>query len=184
MIYKVIRYAIALSLAVCVTFFVGIGKEKRRVVLAKSTRPNYTSNSVCSRYRSKESEYCTDEGNDDSERGNGTQCVLQSDFEFITAETKEEAISAGYDVVHCGECGRCSTQNDIDLMISTKETLTEDATICALRGLVMGDHSMDACLRDIGFTPGCSVSRNRMVLVVFDKNCAFQINLIFIPCYL
>ena len=158
MIYKFIRYAIILSLAICMTFFVGIKTEERRVAIAKSTRSKYTSNCVCSRYRSKESEYCTDSGNGDSGRGNSTQCSLPSKYEFVTTNNKEEAINAGHDIVHCGECGRCSTQNDIDLMINTKETLTEDATVCALRGLFMGDSTMDACLRDIGFTPSCSVS--------------------------
>mmetsp|Transcript_4770 Transcript_4770/g.7200 ORF Transcript_4770/g.7200 Transcript_4770/m.7200 type:complete len:292 (+) Transcript_4770:44-919(+) len=172
-VYKFIRYALILSLAICITFFVGIRKEERRVALAKSTRSKYTSNSVCTRYRSQENGNCTEIGNDDGENGNGTQCLVQSKFEFITTKDKEEAISAGLDIAHCGECGKCSTQNDIDLMIRTKETLTEDATICALHGLVLGDYKMDSCLSDIGFTPGCSTCWRENIKCTQSK-CLFK----------
>ena len=62
------------------------------------------------------------------------------------------------EIAHCGDCGQCSTDSDIELMIATKDTLTKDATSCAVRGLLFGDEKIDACLQTIGFTPGCAVS--------------------------
>ena len=123
-----------LMLSLLIIFFFGIRSERSKVEHAKSTHSNYLSSSVCA-------------SNNDTNN-------------FVTFDSKQEAISNGSldTIVHCGDCGFCSTHIDIDLMIATKDTLTKDATQCALKGLVLGEDKVDDCLQNIGFTPGCSVS--------------------------
>lgn len=135
-----------MALALGIVFFIGIRAERTKVQQAKPTLSNYLSSSVCACY-----------GNDTTENDNttnGKSCNSQ------TFPSKKEAIINGsLDILHCGDCGLCSTKSDIDLMISTKDTLTRDATQCAMKGFFIGFDTVDDCLEtNIGFTPGCSVS--------------------------
>lgn len=114
-----------------ISFFFGIRSERSRVQQAKSTHSNYSSSSLCA--------YNTANNN------------------FHTLGSYQEA-NDEHDFLHCGECGQCSNDVDIDLMIATKDTLTKDATKCALKGLIFGEQKVDGCLQDIGFTSECSVS--------------------------
>ena len=58
-------------------------------------------------------------------------------------------------VMHCGACGACSTRRDIELYNATRSTLTRSATRCATRWFLGGRGSVDACFRDLGFSPAC-----------------------------
>jgi cell division protein FtsB len=126
--------------------FFGIRSERSRVFQAKSTDSNYSSPGVCAY-----------DANDDV---------------YISLKKKEEATSDGFDFVHCGDCGLCSNEVDIELMIRTKDTLTKDATKCAMRGLFLGDDKVDGCLQDIGFTPDCSTCWKSNIQCTI-KNCTF-----------
>ena len=57
------------------------------------------------------------------------------------------------DVNHCGCCGNCSTTQDYDLYLSKNDTLSEEARKCALDNLF---EDSDACMEEIGMTPGCA----------------------------
>ena len=60
-------------------------------------------------------------------------------------------------VTHCGDCGQCSSPNDIDVMNATKDTLTKTATDCSLKAFSGGAAAVDACFQErVGFTPGCT----------------------------
>lgn len=59
-------------------------------------------------------------------------------------------------VLHGGACGACSTHRDVAVYWRTRRTLTAQATGCAFGFLVGGAASTEACLREIGFSPGCA----------------------------
>ncbi len=155
---------ITILLALQCLFFIGIRREEHFVRLANTTLSNYQTNSVC--VRSDISTNATSSTNNNSTQDPlalPTPCSTN----FVTMEkrTYEASLtnSSSLDIAHCGECGKCSTDDDIELMIRTKDTLTKDATKCALRGLLFGDHSMEKCLQTIGFTSGCSVSSSLQI---------------------
>ena len=56
-------------------------------------------------------------------------------------------------IVHCGEC---SNQQDLKILATTRNTLTNDATTCAYR-IFLGRSYVDNCLEEkVGFTPDCN----------------------------
>ena len=61
-------------------------------------------------------------------------------------------------VLHCGECGQCSTVHDIGIYRDTNQTLTATARGCAIQQLLLGQSFGRACLeRHVGFTSPCAV---------------------------
>ena len=76
---------------------------------------------------------------------------------FTTVQNQAEAKKKNIQIAHCGSCGNCSTNTDIKIMKSTKDTLTRTVTICALYSLILGQKATENCLQEqIGFTPACS----------------------------
>ncbi len=108
-----------------------LAREKAEYSSAESTISKYTSSHVCA---------------------NSTKY-----HRLKTIKSSKEAKRRNMNIVHCGECGHCSTNNDIDIMYETKDSLTKTATHCAVRGLLFGDRATENCLEDnVGFTPSCS----------------------------
>ncbi len=106
--------------------------EKAQFMQAESTWKVYSSPAVCA----------TSESNINN---------------FTTVQNHAEAKNRNMEIVHCGSCGNCSTDNDIRIMKDTRETLTRTATTCALYSLFLGQKATEACLEErIGFTPACS----------------------------
>jgi len=63
----------------------------------------------------------------------------------------------GEAVAHCGDCGKCSTRQDIDIYAKTRNTLTSKSKTCALRSLWGGPEAVRDCFKKkVGFTPGCN----------------------------
>jgi hypothetical protein len=92
---------------------------------------------------------------------------------FTSVRDHIEAKIQNKDIVHCGECGHCSTVNDIEIMKSTKDTLTKEATGCALKALFYGEKSLNKCLEEkIGFTQPCSSCWKENILCS-RRNCKF-----------
>ncbi|CAM9848493.1 unnamed protein product [Phaeothamnion confervicola] len=59
--------------------------------------------------------------------------------------------------MHCGNCGKCSNRDDIDIYERTKDTLTYTTTRCAYAYLVLGRWAAAACMRrSVGFTDSCN----------------------------
>ena len=76
---------------------------------------------------------------------------------FSTIREQVDAMNQGMEILHCGECGRCSNHNDIQVMKNTHKTLTKTVTGCAIQGLLLGDKAAEKCLeKKVGFTPACS----------------------------
>jgi len=79
----------------------------------------------------------------------------------------------GLEIVHCGECGQCTNDNDITIMKKTNETLTKTTTRCALRGLFLGAKQAESCVKEqIGFTQNCSTCWNENIQCTLEK-CVF-----------
>lgn len=66
--------------------------------------------------------------------------------EFLPPETP---------AVHGGPCGACSNAQDVRLLYETRFTLTETATRCAQRYVLMGRDAAKRCFQSVGFTPAC-----------------------------
>ena len=67
-------------------------------------------------------------------------------------------------ILHCGVCGKCSTEKDLDVIFNTKADITENMTKCSVEYAKfkrMGGHSdkeeLEKCLKKkhIDFTPMC-----------------------------
>jgi len=127
--------------------------ESLNVKMALSTHSNYImSEAVCVRHQ------------------DGTfQSMMSSSLEETIATT---APATAPSISHCGNCGKCSSDSDIDLMIATKDSLTKDATRCALKGLIYGQHTIDECLQGIGFTVDCASCWNENIKCTISK-CKF-----------
>lgn len=54
------------------------------------------------------------------------------------------ARSLGSKVAHCGECGACSNQNDMEIYYNTRNTLTKTATDCATKAFI-GKEAVEKC---------------------------------------
>lgn len=130
--------------------YFGLEKEKTQYKHAQSTLKVYSSpGPVCANHQ----------------HGQSTN--------FTTVQSHVEAKDQNMQIVHCGECGHCSTNNDIKIMKDTKETLTRTATICAFFSLFLGEKATEACLEArIGFTPACSSCWSDNVRCS-RKNCRF-----------
>jgi len=157
-----------------VVFAIGIREESSRVQQASSTTFHYLSPSVCARAGGSGSTGASgsDSEEDQVNSSSSHSSIISTNEFFTTIDSRQEALSIGMDIAHCGDCGQCSTDSDIELMIATKETLTKDATICAVRGLIFGDGKIDECLQTIGFTPGCSTCWKDNIKCT-RKNCVF-----------
>jgi len=60
-------------------------------------------------------------------------------------------------VAHCGECGHCSTPQDIAIYDETKNTLYGDSAACAKKGIFGGYDAAYRCMEErVGLTPGCN----------------------------
>lgn len=78
-----------------------------------------------------------------------------SDIE--TFATNDEALAAGYQVVHCGACGACSNWNDLRLQWTTRKNLAAMAQTCARKSLTGSEEAVNQCNMDlIGFTEDCA----------------------------
>lgn len=79
--------------------------------------------------------------------------LTQRDF-----ETPEEAHAAGYEILHCGRCGKCSNWHDLRLEYATREMLGSVALECAKKVLFGGTfEDLVACtMEKTGFQEPCA----------------------------
>jgi len=77
---------------------------------------------------------------------------------FTTFHSESHAKESDSLVAHCGECGKCSSFHDIEVIKSTTQTLTKDSTSCATVGLLTGlnRNLIAKCMESrVGFTNSC-----------------------------
>jgi hypothetical protein len=76
---------------------------------------------------------------------------------YETFANKTEAANAGFEVVHCGECARCSNPSDISVYVNTRTTVAKSAKMCS-KTAVFGkyDELMDCLEEEIGFSRPCT----------------------------
>lgn len=65
-----------------------------------------------------------------------------SDSNITTFDDVDAAHDAGFLVLHCGACGACSTWENLKLEWTTRDTISELANTCAMRGLFGGDDAV------------------------------------------
>ena len=74
----------------------------------------------------------------------------------VTYSSKIEAEAKEVEVMHCGPCGKCSNQQDINIYNQTKDTLTATTTKCAWLGF-LGRSLTQYCMDNfVGFTEECN----------------------------
>eukprot|EP00543_Licmophora_paradoxa_P012096 CAMPEP_0202465152 /NCGR_PEP_ID=MMETSP1360-20130828/64570_1 /ASSEMBLY_ACC=CAM_ASM_000848 /TAXON_ID=515479 /ORGANISM="Licmophora paradoxa, Strain CCMP2313" /LENGTH=477 /DNA_ID=CAMNT_0049088765 /DNA_START=60 /DNA_END=1493 /DNA_ORIENTATION=- len=77
---------------------------------------------------------------------------------FLTFSNKIEAIYAGYEVAHCGECAYCSNMGDIRTYVETRETIADTAKTCGPIAVLGTEEQLVNCLEErIGFSRDCTV---------------------------
>jgi len=78
-----------------------------------------------------------------------------ANYNLETYSDEAAAIAAGASVTHVGECGLCSSLQDLSVYVS-KPDLTDPVRACGLLGLNEGQEASRACLAEIGFTEACA----------------------------
>lgn len=149
------------------TMFVGImfGAfiEQRSISQSPTTFAFYNSSRVCATGN--------DIGIDDFL--DADQQVLVRKDTMKTFNSSEEAHQHEFEVVHCGDCGQCSTWNDMRILADTKTTLTKRSKLCAARGFFGGKKAIAKCVHDtIGFTTPCQDCWVNDMMCTFS-NCVY-----------
>jgi hypothetical protein len=93
----------------------------------------------------------------------GAVCAFdQMGGDIKTFQSKDDAHLANYSVLHCGDCGHCSTWIDLELQWSTRKTLAKQSQKCAIKSLTGGFDALQECLEGPmigdthGFTEQCA----------------------------
>mmetsp|Transcript_49945 Transcript_49945/g.55769 ORF Transcript_49945/g.55769 Transcript_49945/m.55769 type:complete len:886 (+) Transcript_49945:3-2660(+) len=74
-----------------------------------------------------------------------------------TFDKLDEVYDAGYKLIHCGECGKCSNWNDLKLQWTTRTFLAKVAKKCAQKSILGSVDSVTECNeKTIGFTRECA----------------------------
>jgi len=92
---------------------------------------------------------------------------------FAAFQSAFEAHEKNALVVHCGDCGDCSTSGDISIYKKTRNSLTGTATSCATKVFTGGRSAVHSCFEtDVGFTAECNDCWTDNVMCDL-VNCAF-----------
>jgi len=86
-------------------------------------------------------------------------CVIPNASEPLEVISVANKTLAGDDasIAHCGDCGSCSNQHDINIYDETKNTLLDTTITCAKRSFIWGRKTSGKCMKDnVGFTPECN----------------------------
>ena len=79
------------------------------------------------------------------------------EYELVTYKTEAAAALAGSMLVHSGQCGVCSTAQDLAVRMSTLETFQSASVTCATAFAFGGTFAdLVGCYETIGFTTPCS----------------------------
>eukprot|EP00531_Pseudo-nitzschia_arenysensis_P009639 CAMPEP_0116119378 /NCGR_PEP_ID=MMETSP0329-20121206/2606_1 /TAXON_ID=697910 /ORGANISM="Pseudo-nitzschia arenysensis, Strain B593" /LENGTH=715 /DNA_ID=CAMNT_0003613069 /DNA_START=48 /DNA_END=2195 /DNA_ORIENTATION=- len=99
---------------------------------------------------------------------NATMCAWDApgpNATIKTFDTSQDVYDAGYEVIHCGACGRCSNWNDITLQYTSRKYLAAIGKVCAKKSIGRSTNVSDPndpvvmCNRLlVGFTPPCAMS--------------------------
>jgi hypothetical protein len=74
-----------------------------------------------------------------------------------TFDSPEDVQLAGYTILHCGNCGKCSNYWDLRLEYTTRKILSSMSLECAKKGLFGGYQGMlDCIMEETTFTQPCS----------------------------
>jgi hypothetical protein len=83
--------------------------------------------------------------------------LSETPIQIETFSSADEVTAENGIVAHCGECGACSTPQDISIYDETRNTLFESSTACAKRGLIWGRRTAAKCMmEEVGFTEDCN----------------------------
>lgn len=69
--------------------------------------------------------------------------------------SESEAVQAGAIPTHGGQCGQCSSLQDLAVYIGVQD-LTDAARSCSLRNIGQGNEALQECLEGLGFTASCA----------------------------
>lgn len=89
----------------------------------------------------------------------GPVCAVLGGAVKTTFPSAEAAHQHNASIMHCGSCGSCSTDDDINIYRKTRNSLTRTTTLCALWALVpyFGDGRVESCMNEhVGFTNDCN----------------------------
>lgn len=100
-------------------------------------------------------------------------CAMDGSDQVTTFPSTQEAHDNGNQVAHCGQCGQCSTRQDMEIMGQTKATLTRDSTRCAFLMFLGNPKLVSKCMKEkVGFTDSCTGCWTNNIQCTFQK-CKF-----------
>jgi hypothetical protein len=78
-----------------------------------------------------------------------------SRYRLTTVASPSDAAAAGALVTHDGQCGLCSTLQDLAVYLANPD-LTEPVRACGISGVLGGEETHLGCLEALGFTRPCA----------------------------
>jgi hypothetical protein len=157
---KLARVLVQYSLLICVTLILvvwqGAEYERQQVRNADNTTGFYSQPEVCGIILTEQVNI-TGMNVTASTSDVATGIIPEVSVRIETFGSVNEVTAENGIVAHCGECGACSTPQDISIYDETRNTLFKTTTECAKRGLLGGHRAAAKCmLENVGLTDGCN----------------------------
>ena len=152
-----LQYGLITFLLILLILWIGKTVEDNHAERAQSTLDLYTKPEVCALLHVPGKILNATEAEQRQRSFSPSNQTLQP---FVTqtlpnitfAHQKQDAI-----VAHCGDCGACSTLQDILIYNDTKNTLTDTTTKCAKMGLIGGRRRATKCMQEhVGLSEQCT----------------------------
>jgi hypothetical protein len=89
-----------------------------------------------------------------------------------TFENKNASDAANYTIAHCGECGGCSTWQDLSVQWNTRKNAAKLSQACGLKNMFNRDNMAKCLSEDMGWTTECAYAWVHSV-ECSKQNCMF-----------
>jgi hypothetical protein len=160
--YTSIQYSLLAVAIVIQVIWLGAEYERYHVRNADDTLGFYTQPEVCGIVHSKQANITSAKVTASSRVVAASVVLPETSLRIKTFSSVDEVTAASSSgtnsvVAHCGDCGACSTPQDINIYDETRNTLFKTTTECAKRGLMGGHRAAAKCMmEDVGLTPDCN----------------------------
>jgi hypothetical protein len=154
--YSLIAFVVLISV-----LYVGAEYEQYQVRNADSTTNFYSQPEVCGILLSQQANI-TSTNETASTRDVASGVIPEASIRIATFGSVGKVAAANSSstmsiVAHCGDCGACSTPQDISIYDDTRNTLFKSTASCAKRSLLGGRRTAAKCMLDeVGLTSDCN----------------------------
>ncbi len=191
-----LQYSVLAFLFIIIVLLVGRQVEERHVERAQSTLDLYTRQQVCalvniprqilnetsaSSIAQQNLQKSSPFHGDQSSNSNNSRYVTSTDSRIQTLPNRIQTLpnisvartTPNTLVAHCGDCGKCSSPQDVLIYEDTKNTLTDTTTKCAKLALIGGRRRATKCMQErVGLSEACTECWVDNIICTV-KSCAF-----------